>query len=191
VPNEPERTPPNIKSFVDTLNSHGVEYVMIGGIAALLYGSNRATFDLDVLAPGSLENLERLASALGSLGVDRHLDSADLRGTSTRWETNAGRVDVLLSARGPDGKLSISYRDVADRHIDMVHDGTSIPVVALDDLLAMKMSVGRPHDLETVTELLDIHGLQPTGVGRILDEWAARRTVSNDEPPVADLGIDI
>lgn len=175
--------------FVDTLNEHGVEYVMIGGMAALLHGSNRATYDLDVLARGSLDNLERLATALGSLGVERNLDSADLRGTSTRWETDVGRVDVLLSARGPDGKLSISYRDVADRHIDMIHDGSSIPVVALDDLIEMKTSVGRPHDLETVTELLEIHAAEPTGVDKILDEWASRRSAPADQTPTPDIDL--
>jgi len=191
VPNELEPNPPDLIAFVDTLNSHGVEYVMIGGMAALLHGSHRATFDLDVLASGSLENLERLAAALSSLGVDRKLDSADLRGMTTRWDTNAGRVDVLLAARGPDGKMSISYRDVADRHIDMIHDGRSIPVVALSDLIEMKTSVGRPHDLETVNELLGLQPPEPTGVEHLLDQWEARRTASQDAPPAPDLDLGI
>jgi predicted nucleotidyltransferase len=191
VPNEPESSPPDFKAFTETLNRHGVEYVMIGGVAALLHGSSRVTFDLDLLARGSLENLDRLADALKALGAASDIDSAHLRGFSTRWETDVGRVDVLLSARGLDGKMSISYGDVAERRVDIVHDGTTIPVVGFNDLIEMKTAVGRPHDLETVHELLDIRSRNPAGIDSILSDWETRRTDAGLEQRQPGLDHDL
>ena len=190
MPNKPDPPPPDVKAFVDTLNRHRVEYVMIGGIAALLHGSSRATYDLDVLARGSLENLERLAAALTSIDAGQHLDSADLRGSSTRWDTSVGRVDVLLSARGLDGKMSITFRDVVDRRIDIVYDGTTIPVVALEDLIDMKTAVGRPHDLDTVSELRAIQANDTVTAEQLMDQWHVRR-IHDDSPPPPEVGLDL
>ncbi len=47
-----------------SFQSHDVRYVVIGGIAAVLHGVPRATFDLDVLIEASLDNATRLLAAL-------------------------------------------------------------------------------------------------------------------------------
>ena len=56
------------------LKKHDVKYVVIGGIAAILHGVPRATFDLDVLIEATLENCQRLLRAL----VDARLGTATL-----------------------------------------------------------------------------------------------------------------
>jgi len=43
-------------------------YVVIGGIASVLYGMPRATFDLDILIQASTENARRLLAALAEAG---------------------------------------------------------------------------------------------------------------------------
>jgi len=51
-----------------SLSSHEVRYVVIGGIAAVLHGVPRATFDLDILIDPTPENAQRLIDALRNCG---------------------------------------------------------------------------------------------------------------------------
>src|SRR5207247_4039608 len=51
-------------AIVETLGRHGVQFVMIGGMAGAAYGSPSVTMDLDICYERRRENLERLAEAL-------------------------------------------------------------------------------------------------------------------------------
>lgn len=48
----------------ETLNRHGVDYVVIGGFAVIAHGHVRATKDVNLIASDARENLERFAAAL-------------------------------------------------------------------------------------------------------------------------------
>jgi hypothetical protein len=61
-----------LNQFLDvfsSLNSHGVKYLVIGGIAAIAHGVPRATLDLDILIEASLDNARRLLDALSAAGL--------------------------------------------------------------------------------------------------------------------------
>ena len=47
-----------------SFQKHRVRYLVIGGIAAVLHGVPRATFDLDILIEASPDNAQRLLDAL-------------------------------------------------------------------------------------------------------------------------------
>ncbi len=53
-----------LKGVFKSFQQHNVKYVVIGGIAAVLYGVPRATFDLDILIEATPENAQRLIDAL-------------------------------------------------------------------------------------------------------------------------------
>lgn len=53
------------RELLDALCAAGFEFVVVGGVAAVLHGSARLTVDLDVAAPFTAENLERLFDAFG------------------------------------------------------------------------------------------------------------------------------
>lgn len=57
----------DVDRVVGVLDSHGVQYLLIGGVAARFHGSERRTEDIDVLPRDDDENLGRLASALRDL----------------------------------------------------------------------------------------------------------------------------
>ena len=54
-------------SILRTFTDHGVEFVLIGGVAAVLHGSPLATFDLDLVPARERQNLDRLSTALTAL----------------------------------------------------------------------------------------------------------------------------
>lgn len=59
----------DVDRVVEALDRHGVQYLLIGGVAARFHGSVRRTEDIDVLPRDDEDNLERLASALRDLGA--------------------------------------------------------------------------------------------------------------------------
>src|ERR1700682_1017617 len=59
---------------VEVLNRHQVEYVLVGGYAAQLYGARRPTYDIDITPSTTLENLHRLSAALRELGAGIRVD---------------------------------------------------------------------------------------------------------------------
>lgn len=143
------------------LDRAGVDYVTIGGVAALGHGSRRITLDVDIAPAPRPENYLRLATALADLGVIaeavdsgfRDLDPADpvdlARATNLRIRTEAGGLDVLNAPAG-----AAPYADLRARSILIEVSGVPVRIVALDDLIAMKRAAGRPQDVRDIAELL-------------------------------------
>jgi hypothetical protein len=82
------------------LARHEVEYMVIGGVAAVLAGAPVTTLDLDILYSREPGNLDRLLAALSELDA-RYRDPAgrDIRPTRQRLDTL--RINLLLTKLGP------------------------------------------------------------------------------------------
>lgn len=146
----------------------GVDFVVIGGIAAILHGSARNTFDLDICFASDRENLEALGTVLMDLqarlrGVSDPVplvpDAAALRRVEVlTLATAAGDLDVL---RSPSGAPRY---DVLRAHADRYDvGGFGVSVASVEDLIAMKAAAGRPKDLGDIEELEAILRLRSEG----------------------------
>ncbi len=60
--------PEDWRAFIELLNSHSVEYVVVGAVALAHHGCPRFTGDLDVLVRSSTDNTQRPEEALQQLG---------------------------------------------------------------------------------------------------------------------------
>jgi hypothetical protein len=152
------------------LTAAGADFVVIGGIAAVLHGSARLTRDLDIVVAPDPQNLEALGRVLVDSearlrGVDDDvpflpdgptLDRVDL----LTLETNAGWLDVH---RRPDG--APPYEGLRKRADRMDVGGFTILLASVDDLLAMKRAAGRTQDLLDIETLEAIKRLRRKGVG--------------------------
>lgn len=144
--------------ILQTLARHKVQFVLIGGQAAIAHGSPSVTFDLDICYQRSPQNLERLASALKERsarlrGVEDDvpfiLDAKTIEiGDHFTFETDAGSFDCLGTPSGVNG-----YEDLASAASPVDFDGMSVLVASLDDLIRMKQAAGRPKDLIEVEVL--------------------------------------
>src|SRR5438067_9610232 len=125
---------------------HNVRYVVIGGIAAVLHGVPRATFDLDILIEASRDNVERLLAALlaAGLGTASLTSPVEILDNEITVFKDRVRIDVQTSTPG------LVFGDAWTRRTMMSYHGESFPVASRADLIAAKRAAGRPIDLEDV-----------------------------------------
>ena len=133
----------------ESLRSHEVRYVVIGGIAAVAHGVPRATFDLDILIDPELDNAGKLLQALRACGFGTaHLISpAELLAHEITIFKDKVRIDVQTSTPG------LRFEDAWQHHREMVFGSTVFRVVSREDLIAAKTAAGRRIDLEDVQAL--------------------------------------
>ena len=132
-----------LRSLVD----HEVDFCVIGAVAAWLQGNPSVTLDLDVMPRRELENAERLAAALNSLGARARgsdtaadLEGADFLGWQLQsFDTEAGPLDVVPKAAAIGG-----FEDVAT--IELALGDLSVRAITVDEVIASKEQLGRPKD---------------------------------------------
>ena len=142
-----------LKDVFSSFQRHDVRYLVIGGIAAVLYGVPRATFDLDILIEATPENSRRLLDALldAQLGTAELTSPEEILAHEITIFRDRIRIDVQTSTPG------ITFADAWARRQSMTYQGQTFNVVARDDLIASKLAAGRAVDLEDV-RLLRISG---------------------------------
>lgn len=133
------------------LNAAEANYVVVGATAMQLWGTSRATRDIDVLIEPTFENATRVLDALAALpfGVAREVDAESLLARGVTMIGDTPNVDVLTRAwnvRWDDASRDIAVFDV---------DGVPVPTISLPLLIASKQT-GRPQDMADVLVLLEI-----------------------------------
>jgi len=128
-----------------------VKYVIIGGIAAVLYGVPRATFDIDILIEATIENAQRLLSALleAGLGTASLISAEELLTKEITVFKDYLRIDVQISTPG------LVFENAWQNRVTMEYQGQKFYVVCREDLIASKSAAGRKVDIEDV-RLLEI-----------------------------------
>lgn len=90
----PDYVPPerlDVEQIIEVLNRHNVDYVLVGGMAAVLHGSSVHTADVDALIREEYENLKHLGGALRELGAQRSTDPDAFISRIEEFETDAPR----------------------------------------------------------------------------------------------------
>ena len=147
------------KELLAALNAQGVEYLVIGGHAAIAYGVARLTKDLDVLIRADQINSEAVYAALKAFGAPvESLAPADFRDSPDsilQFGISPNRVDILQSMEG------VSFDEAWEDHIDLqIDEALTAHYVSVDHLIRNKELIGRPGDLADVEELRKIRGLK-------------------------------
>jgi hypothetical protein len=145
-------------TLLGALVSGQVEFVIIGGMAATVHGSAHVTVDLDIVYRRTMENMQRLATALGSLnpylrgappGLPFAFDVETIRrGLNFTLVTSAGDLDALGEAVGGGTYEALIVRSELREVL-----GFEVAFVDLEMLIHLKRAAGRPKDLERVAEL--------------------------------------
>ena len=142
---------------------HDVRYVVIGGIAAVLHGVPRATFDLDILIAATPDNARRLLDALreAGLGTASLTTPGDVLANEITIFRDRVRLDVQTSTPG------ITFDGAWERRKTVTYQGQDFFIVSKQDLIASKRAAGRDVDVADVRllELPDDEDAEPAGRG--------------------------
>jgi len=135
-----------------------VEFVLIGGLAGIVHGSSRLTYDVDVVYARTAANFSRLAEALEGYapylrgappGLPFTLDAATLRnGLNFTLTTKLGDLDLLGEVVGGGG-----YSELLPHTVEVEAFGVKLKCVDLPTLIKLKQAAGRPKDFESLAEL--------------------------------------
>jgi predicted nucleotidyltransferase len=152
-------------ALLKRLVSHGVDFVVVGGIAMVAHGSARLTQDLDICFATDQPNLDVLGAALRELG-------ATLRGVSEEVpfipDGDALRRISILTLDSPEGPIDLlrdppgapPYQQLRDRAQRIELDGIAVLIASLDDLAAMKRAARRAKDQLDLEEIDAIQRLR-------------------------------
>lgn len=151
----------DVEAILGALRRHGVEFVLIGGLATIHWGSPFLTWDVDITPERSIANLDRLSAALSELGARiRTADETLEFAHSGRSLADAG----VWNLRTPHGDLDISFvpngttgfedldRDASDERIR----GIEVRVASLADVIRSKQAANRPKDQRVLPTLREI-----------------------------------
>jgi hypothetical protein len=138
-----------LQTVFASFQKNDVKYVVIGGIAAVLYGVPRATFDLDILIESSVENAQRLLDALAEIGYGTAAmtSAQQIVATEITIFTDRIRLDVQTSTPG------LVFENAWKERVTMTYQGQNFEVVSFSDLIKSKTAAGREVDLEDVRTL--------------------------------------
>jgi hypothetical protein len=148
------------------LHEHGVEHIVIGGLAVSAHGHVRPSKDLDIVPNPARENLERLVAALAEANaVDAEVSDFDpaevpmsamriedlSQGGNFRLVTDLGDLDLFQWASGIEADDLYAELDQEALHGSV--EGVPVRVCGLEHLRAMKRAAGRPQDLADLERL--------------------------------------
>lgn len=146
------------------LQAAGVRYLVVGGVAVVLHGHPRFTADLDLVVALQPGNARAAIVALSRLGYrprppidplafadpvarEAWISEKDMTVLSL-WSPDHPGTDVDLFVREP-----LDFEGAATRAVVVDLGGVRVPVASIEDLISMKLAVGRPKDLEDVRQL--------------------------------------
>ncbi len=135
-----------LQTVFASLQRHKVKYLVIGGIAAILYGVPRATFDLDILIEATSKNARHLLEAFidAGLGTASMTSPEDLLSHEITIFRDRVRIDVQTQTPG------LAFDEAWKHREKMEFNGQVFWVVSKTDLIASKRASGREIDQEDV-----------------------------------------
>lgn len=140
----------DLLEFVALLNSHQVEYLIVGAYAVAFHGYPRYTGDLDILIGPDAENARRVLQTLTQFGFENlgiRIEDLQLPGKVVQLGVSPNRIDLLTSITGVSFEEAWASREPADL------DGVAVFFIGRTPLIHNKESTGRAKDLGDAEEL--------------------------------------
>jgi hypothetical protein len=145
--------------LLQALDRHRVSYVLIGGFARIVQGTEEMTYGLDITPSMREQNLERLDQALREIGATRAggrelpLDAATLAAQPVHeLETRYGELKLVPEPAGTRGYDDL--RRAANR--EPLGRGVRPSVASIGDLARMVSALG---DEERIPQLMQLRRL--------------------------------
>ncbi len=150
------------EAILEVLRRHGVDFILIGGFAAVAQGSPIPTKDVDITPEQDPENFARLSAALTELdakvraeGVEPlpFVHDADSLAAAPVWNltTTFGDLDISLMPTGTRG-----YEDLRRDAVEVEIRGIPVLLASLADIVRSKGAAGRDKDRRALPVLREL-----------------------------------
>ena len=147
-----------LESLILRLAEHRVEFVIVGGFAAVTHGVGLMTKDIDVCTPFTRDNLLRLRDALGELHPLHRMTPQRLplelndenipRLKNLYLQTDLGQLDCLSEIKGVG-----DFAAVRRQSIEVELPAGPCRILSLDALIRAKEAMGGLKDKLTILQL--------------------------------------
>ena len=140
----------DFREFIECLNKHKAEYLVVGGYAVAFHGHPRYTKNLDIWIRVSAENADKLLKAINDFGF------SSLGLTKNDFETPEliiqlgnppNRIDIITTASG------IKFEDSYPHRIVENIEGLEVNFIDIENLKINKKATGRHQDLADIENL--------------------------------------
>ena len=144
-----------IAQVCSRLNAEQARYIVVGASAMQLWGTTRATRDIDILIDPTEENAARVLSALSQLGFGIASDHTanDVISRVVTMIGDVPNVDILTRA------WNVRWSDANPRATSFDVEGVPIPTASIEDLIASKQT-GRLQDAADIEVLEEMRRLR-------------------------------
>ncbi len=141
---------PDFKELLALFNSHGVEYIIVGGYALAFHGAPRFTADLDIFVKPDLENSQKILTALaafgfGSLGLSQEDFVKPER--VIQLGVPPVRLDLLTSLTG------VTWKEASQGKVPGRYGDVTVYFIGRQQLITNKRTLGRKRDLADLESL--------------------------------------
>lgn len=156
----------DLKKLLNLLLKNEIDFVLIGGFAAVVHGSTLVTQDLDICMAMSEENISKLRDVLkdykpwhrmnpkAKLSFLEHPKSTDNL-NNIYLQTDLGILDILSETQ-PAG----DFQTIKKNSIEIPLYGHKCKVISIDDLIKVKEAMKRPKDIQAVLELKKVREMK-------------------------------
>ncbi|MCK4728174.1 MAG: hypothetical protein KAT27_04565 [Desulfobacterales bacterium] len=155
--NSEKPTGADLSAILEGLIEAGVEFILVGGLAAVVQGAPVTTMDVDIVHNRSSENVAKLLAFLKSIeAVHRRPDDKviepkeeDISGTGhALFTSRLGPIDVLAVIEGER-----AYQDLLEHTVEIEFRGHTVLVLDLKTLVKLKRTSRDPKDRQRLPVL--------------------------------------
>lgn len=134
----------DFKEFIELLNNHDVQYLIVGGYAVAIHGYPRYTKDLEIwiaLSPKNADNILKVLDDFGFRGLNLTAEDFTQPDQIIQLGFPPNRIDIITSLTGVD------FNNCYDTKLTVDFDGVDILIIDRVNLKKNKLATGRPQDL--------------------------------------------
>ena len=139
----------HFRDFIQALNDHKVEYVLVGGMAVILHGYVRGTGDMDVWVNKTVDNYYKLSKAYKRFGAPIFSESEFIESKNDVWGIGMEpfRIEILNQIKG------VSFDEAHILCQSFFQENVEVKYIHLKHLLQAKEAAGRYKDKDDIEKL--------------------------------------
>ena len=145
------KTEKDYEEFLGLLNKHSVRYCIIGSHALAFHARPRYTKDIDILVEASLDNAERILSALNEFGfgsLKLGVEDFSSKGNIIQLGYEPVRIDIITSLK------SLDFSDIWQNRVQGSYGNQTVNFIDRRNLIKSKKISNRTQDKADLELLL-------------------------------------